>query len=187
MAAAVLLDYGRLTRSDRRCLTGLDDSKRLDRQERERLFGEILRVAARVCVVTRTAAGVDRYGLHRSNLAALNAALTRLRPDQGAVCLVDGFPLPDCEVAHRPLVKGDATSAAVAAASVIAKVSRDRQMERLAALHPGWGFEEHVGYGTPAHRAAILRLGPSPIHRLSFSSPAYAAGAPDRSRTRVGT
>lgn len=172
VAAAVLIDYSALSRAERRRLTGLDDSKRLTREERERLYEDILQIAHRVSIVTRSAAGIDRFGLHRSNLEALNRALASLRPE-GAVCLVDGFTLPDCRVEHRRLVKGDAKSAAVAAASVLAKVSRDRQMERLAARHPGWGFEEHVGYGTPAHREAIMRLGPSPIHRLSFSSSAY--------------
>ena len=170
----MIIDYGALSRSDRRRLTGLDDSKKLDRDQRERLFDHVIAVAKRVCVVTRCSASIDSRGLHRSNLEALAAALEGLRP-VGATCLVDGFGLPECRVGHQRVVKGDATSAAIAAASVVAKVTRDRQMERLDALHPGWGFAEHVGYGTPAHREAIERLGPSPIHRLSFDSPAYAA------------
>lgn len=172
VSAAVLIDYGSLSRGDRRCLTGLDDSKRLSRDERDRLFGEILRVASRVSVITRCATGIDRRGLHRSNIEALSAALERLAPD-GAVCLVDGFRLPGCPVEHRRVVKGDATSAAIAAASIVAKVTRDRQMERLDRRHPGWGFAQHVGYATPAHHEAIRLQGPSPVHRLSFASPAY--------------
>lgn len=174
VAAAVIIDYGALSRSERRRLTGLDDSKRLDRDQRERLFGHVLAVATRVCIATRCSASIDSRGLHRSNLEALTAALEGLRP-VGVTSLVDGFRLPECQIKHQNVVKGDATSAAIAAASVIAKVTRDRQMERLDALHPGWGFAEHVGYGTPAHREAIERLGPSPIHRMSFDSPAYAA------------
>lgn len=173
VSAAVLLDYGSLSLSDRRCLTGLDDSKRLTREERDRLFREIIRIATRVSVVTRCAAGIDRRGLHRTNIEALAKALERLRPE-GAVCLVDGFNLPVCVVEHQRVVKGDATSAAIAAASVVAKVTRDRQMERLDREHPHWGFAEHVGYATPAHHEAIRAHGPSPIHRLSFASAAYA-------------
>lgn len=172
VAAGVLIDYAALTRSERRRLTGLDDSKRLEHEQRERLFEDIIQIARRVSIVTRAAAGVDRRGLHKTNLEALAAALAMLRPGN-AVCLVDGFQLPNCDLSHRKVIRGDATSAAVAAASIVAKVSRDRQMRRLAEMHPGWGFEEHVGYSTPAHREAIMRFGPSPIHRLSFSSTAY--------------
>ena len=78
---------------------------------------------------------------------------------------------------HRAVVEGDGTSAAIAAASVIAKVTRDRYMHGAAAQHPGWGFEEHVGYSTPEHRAAIERIGISPLHRRSFQSVAYSARA----------
>jgi ribonuclease HII len=92
----------------------------------------------------------------------------------GAACLTDGFPLPDCAVEHRPVIDGDARSAAVAAASVIAKVTRDRYMGRIDASYPGFGFAENVGYSTPEHRAAILRLGPSALHRRSFQSIAYS-------------
>jgi ribonuclease HII len=77
-------------------------------------------------------------------------------------------------VPHRAVIEGDGTSAAIAAASVIAKETRDRYMQRAATQHPGWGFEEHVGYSTPEHREAIERLGISPLHRRSFQSVAYA-------------
>src|SRR5262249_48187279 len=85
-----------------------------------------------------------------------------------------GFPLPRCAVPHRRVIGGDATSAAIAAASVVAKVTRDRYMREAALRHPGWGFEEHVGYSTPEHRAAIERIGISPLHRKSFQSVAYS-------------
>ena len=91
-----------------------------------------------------------------------------------ATCLVDGFSLRECTVPHRAVIEGDGTSAAIAAASVIAKVTRDRYMHRAAAQHPGWGFEEHVGYSTPEHREAIERIGISPLHRRSFQSVAYS-------------
>jgi ribonuclease HII len=123
--------------------------------------------------VIRSAQGIDRRGLHVTNCEALGDALARLEPGPEAICLVDGFRLPRCEVPHRRVVGGDRTSAAIAAASVLAKVTRDRYMREAAERHPGWGFDEHVGYSTPEHRAAIDRLGISPLHRRSFASVAY--------------
>jgi ribonuclease HII len=116
--------------------------------------------------------GIDGRGLHRTNLAALRDALAGVaRP--GALCLIDGFPVPDFGYEQRPIVDGDATSAAIAAASIVAKVTRDRFMHRADATHPGWDFATHVGYSTPEHREAIQRRGVSPLHRLSFQSMAY--------------
>jgi ribonuclease HII len=92
---------------------------------------------------------------------------------EGALCLSDGFPVPPTGFEQRPVVGGDATSAAIAAASVLAKVSRDRFMHRMEETYPGWEFATHVGYSTPEHRAAIEKLGVSPLHRLSFQSMAY--------------
>ncbi len=89
------------------------------------------------------------------------------------LCLLDGFSVPDFERPQRAIVDGDATSAAIAAASIIAKVTRDRYMHNADSQHPGWGFAEHVGYSTPVHREAILRQGVSPLHRMSFQSLAY--------------
>jgi ribonuclease HII len=91
----------------------------------------------------------------------------------GCLCLSDGFPVPPTGFAQRPVVGGDATSAAIAAASVIAKVTRDRFMVRMEQRYPGWEFSTHVGYSTPEHRAAIERQGVSPLHRMSFQSMAY--------------
>ncbi len=174
VAAAVLFDYGALSRSDRRALAGLHDSKQMKPELREELYPAVLRAAARVSVVVRCARGIDDRGLHVTNIEALANALERLAPDGEATCLVDGFSLRGCAVPHRAVVEGDGTSAAIAAASVIAKVTRDRYMHGAAGEHPGWGFEEHVGYSTPEHRAAIERLGISPLHRRSFQSVAYA-------------
>jgi ribonuclease HII len=174
VAAAVLIDYERLTVSDRRALSGLHDSKQMTEERRLEMYPCVLRAAERVSVVVRSAAGIDRRGLHVTNIEALSLALERLAPDPEAICLVDGFRLPRCEVPHRRVVKGDATSAAIAAASVIAKVTRDRYMREVAPRHPGWGFEEHVGYSTPEHRAAIEEIGISPLHRRSFQSVAYS-------------
>jgi ribonuclease HII len=175
VAAAVLLDYEELSNADRRALSGLHDSKQMTEERRLEMYPCVLRVAARVSVVARCAAGIDRRGLHVTNIEALSLALERLAPpDEEAICLVDGFRLPRCSVPHRRVVRGDATSAAIAAASVIAKVTRDRYMREVAAEHPGWGFEEHVGYSTPEHRQAIEEIGISPLHRRSFQSVAYS-------------
>jgi ribonuclease HII len=174
VAAAVLIDYEALSHSDRRALAGLHDSKQMQAEKRAELFPCVLRAAARVSVVIRCARGIDERGLHVTNLEALSNALERLRPESEATCLVDGFSLRQCTVRHRAVIEGDGTSAAIAAASVIAKVTRDRYMQRAAAQHPGWGFEEHVGYSTPEHREAIERIGISPLHRRSFQSVAYS-------------
>jgi ribonuclease HII len=143
-------------------------------EKREQLFPAVLRAASRASVVVRCAGGIDRRGLHVTNIEALSCALERLRPEADATCLVDGFSLRECAVPHRAVVEGDGTSAAIAAASVLAKVTRDRYMHRAALEHPGWGFEEHVGYSTPEHREAIERIGISPLHRRSFQSVAYS-------------
>jgi ribonuclease HII len=174
VAAAVLIDYERLSNADRRALSGLHDSKQMTEERRLDMYPCVLRAAERVSVVVRSAAGIDRRGLHVTNIEALSIALERLAPGGAATCLVDGFSLPRCAVPHRAVVQGDATSAAIAAASVIAKVTRDRYMRDAATRHPGWGFEEHVGYSTPEHRAAIEEIGISPLHRRSFQSVAYS-------------
>jgi ribonuclease HII len=174
VAAAVLFDYEALTTADRRSLSGLHDSKQMKAEKREELYPAVMRAARRVSVVIRCARGIDDRGLHVTNIEALSSALERLRPDAGATCLVDGFSLRDCGVAHRAVIEGDGTSAAIAAASVIAKVTRDRYMHGAGREHPGWGFEEHVGYSTPEHREAIERIGISPLHRRSFQSVAYS-------------
>jgi ribonuclease HII len=123
-------------------------------------------------VVSRCARGIDSRGLHRTNLAALRDALAAVaQPD--CLCLVDGFRLGDIGYDQRAIVDGDAQSAAIAAASIVAKVSRDEFMHRADRRHPGWDFAAHVGYSTPEHRDAIERIGVSPLHRLSFQSVAY--------------
>jgi ribonuclease HII len=173
VAAAVLIDYETLSHADRRALAGLHDSKQMSAEKRAELFPCVLRAAERVSVVVRCARGIDGRGLHVTNIEALAVALERLRPGAEATCLVDGFALRDCAVPHRAVVEGDGTSAAIAAASVIAKVTRDRFMQRMEHQYPGWEFGAHVGYSTPEHRAAIERQGVSPLHRMSFQSMAY--------------
>ncbi|HZV75054.1 MAG TPA: ribonuclease HII [Conexibacter sp.] len=172
VAAAVLFDYERLSPGDVRALAALNDSKQQTEARREQLYPVILRTAAQVAVVSRCAPGIDRRGLHVTNLAALRDALARVARE-GCICLSDGFPVADVGHEQRAVVGGDALSGAIAAASVIAKVTRDRYMRRADTLHPGWEFSGHVGYATREHRAAIERLGVSPLHRLSFQSTAY--------------
>ena len=173
VAAGVLFDLERLRPSDVRALSALNDSKQHTPEAREELYPRVLRIATRVHVVSRCARGIDRRGLHRTNLAALRDALRGVAVP-GCICLSDGFSLgKDFEWDTRAIVDGDATSAAIAAASIVAKVSRDRFMRRADERHPGWGFADHVGYSTPEHREAIQRLGVSPLHRLSFQSLAY--------------
>jgi ribonuclease HII len=170
----VLIDYEALTKADRRSLSGLHDSKQMRAEKRDELYPAVMRAAQRVSVVIRSARGIDDRGLHVTNIEALSSALERLQPGAEATCLVDGFSLRHCSVPHRAVIEGDGTSAAIAAASVIAKVTRDRYMHSAAGKHPGWGFEEHVGYSTPEHREAIERIGISPLHRRSFQSVAYS-------------
>ena len=168
----MLFDLERIAPSDVRRLGVLNDSKQQSAQSRAELYPLILRTAAKVAVVSRCARGIDARGLHKTNLAALRDALLQVaRP--GCICLSDGFPVAAIPYDQRAVVGGDAKSAAIAAASVIAKETRDRYMRRVDAAHPGWYFAQHVGYATPEHREAIERLGVSPLHRLSFQSAAY--------------
>ncbi|MDX6689376.1 MAG: ribonuclease [Solirubrobacteraceae bacterium] len=172
VAAAVLLDIEALTTRELRALTRLNDSKQHSMEAREELFPIVMRTAVKVSVVSRCARSIDARGLHKTNLAALRDALVNVaRP--GCICLSDGFAIAPIDFEQRAVINGDATSAAIAAASIIAKVTRDRYMHRADALHPGWEFAAHVGYSTPEHREAIQRLGISPLHRLSFQSTAY--------------
>jgi ribonuclease HII len=172
VAAAVLFDYEKLTLADLRSLSALNDSKQHTMEMRETLYPRVLRAATAVAVTSRCVRGIDERGLHKTNLAALSDMLRKVGVE-GCLCLSDGFPVPPTGFDQRPVVGGDATSAAIAAASVIAKVTRDRFMVRMEERYPGWEFAAHVGYSTPEHRAAILRHGVSPLHRMSFQSMAY--------------
>jgi ribonuclease HII len=173
VAAAVLFDYEKLTLGDFRALSLLNDSKQQSEELREELFPRVMRIATRVAITSRCVRGIDERGLHVTNLSALSDVLKRVGREN-CLCLSDGFPVPPTGFEQRPVVGGDATSAAIAAASVIAKVTRDRFMRRAAERYPLWEFHAHVGYSTPEHRAAIERHGVSPLHRLSFQSVAYS-------------
>jgi len=172
VAAAVLLDLDSIGVAEVRALGALNDSKQHDHAAREALLPIVMQTAQRVVVVSRSARGIDERGLHKTNLAALRESLIRVaRP--GCICLIDGFEVPAFEYEQRAVIGGDGLSAAIAAASIVAKVTRDRLMARAGETMPEWGFEEHFGYATPAHREAIIANGVSPIHRLSFKSSAY--------------
>jgi ribonuclease HII len=173
VAGGVLLDLDRIGRSERLALARLDDSKQKSPEERETLYPHVIRAAARISVAVRSVGAIDSRGLHVSNIDALSDCLRAVAPPD-ALCLVDGFRLPPCELEHTAVVDGDARSAAIAAASVIAKVTRDRYMHRVAALYPDWSFEDNVGYSTPEHRDAIMANGICPLHRRSFASVAYS-------------
>jgi ribonuclease HII len=171
-AAAVCLDYAVLDAAGRESLSGLDDSKRLTSVRREELYHEVVRLARQVVVVLVSPAAIDRDGLHRCNLRALARCVERIDPAPD-VTLVDGFPLPECTREHSAVVGGDRRSAAVAAASIVAKVTRDRVMRGLHESYPDYGFDSHVGYATAAHQAAICEHGVCELHRLSFASVAF--------------
>ena len=144
-----------------RPLALLNDSKQVEPDERERLYHAVVAAASRISVRVIAAAEIDRDGLHRSNLWGLRTVLADLHPLADA-CLVDGFRLGPLAPPHRAVVDGDTKSAAIAAASIVAKVTRDRLMRRLDALYPRYGFSSHVGYITPGHTRAVRGARPVP-------------------------
>jgi ribonuclease HII len=176
VVAGVLFDYQELHGHRTRPLALLNDSKQVEPEVREQLLRVILDVAAAVSVRVFPACDIDRHGLHRSNLRGLREVLTELSPPAGA-CLVDGFRLGPLAPPHRAVVDGDTKSASIAAASIVAKVTRDRIMRRLDAHHPRYGFSRHVGYITPAHSAAVRAHGPCEQHRLSYAAKCYGRDA----------
>jgi ribonuclease HII len=168
----VLLDYEHLRDHRVRPLGLLNDSKQVAPEAREQLFRAVVGCAERITVHVISPGEIDRNGLHRSNLAGLRAALAALSPPAEA-CLVDGFRLGPSAPEHVAVVDGDERSAAIASASIVAKVVRDRLMHRMDALYPHYGFVSHVGYITPRHSAVVRERGPSDIHRLSFQALCY--------------
>jgi ribonuclease HII len=161
VAAAVILPEG----FD---LEGIGDSKMLTRNQRETQYERITEVAV-VSVAKAQPPAIDQRGLHRTNLSLLRRAVRALDPAPDYV-LTDGFPVPRIGYPSLSIKKGDAVTASVAAASIVAKVTRDRIMDSLHRRFPAFGFDHNRGYGTPDHLEALDRLGPCPIHRLSFSS-----------------
>ena len=173
VTAAVLFDYDCLRDHRVRPLALLNDSKQLTSGERENLFRAVSGCAEKIAVRIIPPSVIDRDGLHRSNLRGLRETLADLCPPAEA-CLVDGFRLGKEAPEHRAVVDGDEKSAAIAAASIVAKVTRDRMMRRIDALYPAYGFRSHVGYITPRHSAVVRERGPCEIHRLSFEARSYA-------------
>ncbi len=149
-------------------IPGLDDSKLLTPAERERIDRLIRRRAIAVSVCAVDHAQVDRLGLQRARHLATAGAVAGLCVS-AEYLLVDAWDVPDAPLPQMAVVKGDRICASIMAASIVAKVARDRAMVDYDRLYPGYGFAEHKGYATPAHRAAIRRLGPSPIHRTSWA------------------
>ena len=165
-AAAVILPLDRLDLSE--ALNGVTDSKQLSPQRRETLLKNIHEVALAVGVGSATAAEVDGSGIVAATRTAMERATKALSLPPEAL-LLDYITLPDVRLFQLSLPKADQHCLSVAAASIVAKVSRDQWMVELHQQHPGYGFARHKGYGTAAHRAALARLGPSPFHRMSWA------------------
>ena len=160
VAAAVILDPKRIPR-------GLNDSKKFNASEREKLYEKIC-ATAQVAVAFGSTARIDRDNILRASLWALARAVKAL-PVCPQLVFVDGHIKIDCGCDCQAVVSGDALVLSVAAASIVAKVTRDRLMGRLGLAHPGYGFERHMGYSVPEHFAALARLGPTIHHRKSFA------------------
>jgi ribonuclease HII len=172
VTAAVVLPEGK-----RGEVPELADSKLLTPAARERVYDQVVARALSYAVVVVPASEVDARGLHRSNLEALRLALGRLAPRPDYV-LIDGFRVDGLGVPGLAVWKGDRVSACIAAASVIAKVTRDRMMTDMHELYPQYDFAQHKGYITPDHAAALTRHGPCPEHRMSYANvAAVVAGA----------
>jgi ribonuclease HII len=160
VAAAVVLPRGLAAGK-------LTDSKRLSPEEREQQFAIVMERAVAVAVAIVPAVRIDEINILRATHEAMAQALDGL-PSLPDLALVDGLPVRGLPCPHTAIVKGDLCSVSIAAASIVAKVARDRLMVTLDAEHPGYGFAQHKGYPTPAHHEALERLGPCPIHRRSF-------------------
>ena len=149
-------------------LPGLTDSKKLSARQREVLFEAITAQALAWCAAVASPAEIDAMNIHHATLLAMRRAVEGLAISPQSV-LVDGKFTPELAMPVRAIVGGDASEACIAAASIIAKVTRDRQMMELEARFPGYGFAAHKGYGTKAHLAALTRLGATPEHRRSYA------------------
>ena len=159
-AAAVVLDDGTL-------IDYLNDSKKISETRREKLYDEVIAKARAYCVATATVEEIDRLNILNATMLAMRRAVGGLgiKPD---MALVDGNRLPELDCPARCVIKGDATSASIAAASVLAKVSRDRYMRDIAEKYPEYRFEQHKGYGTALHCEMLKKYGPSDVHRRTF-------------------
>lgn len=173
VAAAVILD-------DLKPIKGLADSKQLTAKRREKLYDEIRAKALCCSIAEASVEEIDRLNILQATLLAMQRAVAGLRLKPNKV-LVDGNRLPPLDVLAEAIVSGDALVPAISAASILAKVTRDRQLEALDLRHPAYGFAQHKGYGTAQHLQALQQLGPLPEHRRSFApvARALAAATPD--------
>ncbi len=167
IAAAVILDPDHIP-------PGLNDSKQLSPARRERLYGQI-EISAQIGIGRADVAEIDEINILWATMLAMERAVADL-PVTPAMVLIDGNRAPRWARPSRTIVKGDAKCLSIAAASIIAKVTRDREMQALARAHPGYGWETNQGYGSARHLAALAELGPTPHHRHSFA-PVRAAHA----------
>jgi ribonuclease HII len=160
VAAAVILPSGLL-------IKGVDDSKKLSPEKREHLFDIIMSQAVSVSVGMGSPELIDKINILQATRHAMLEAVSQLTP-QPDYLLIDGISTINTTIPQKTIKKGDSLSLSIAAASIIAKVTRDRLMRELDAIHPGYGFSGHKGYGSALHMESIRRLGPSPVHRLTF-------------------
>ena len=168
VAAAVILDA-------RAIPPGIDDSKALDETARETVYRALAASGARIGVGIADVDRIDRMNILNATLWAMRVAVSALG-EPPRLALIDGNRAPTLDCAAMAVVDGDAKSLSVAAASIVAKVTRDRMMVELGGMLPGYGFERHKGYGTPEHKAALARLGVTPHHRRSFRPIRVALG-----------
>lgn len=145
----------------------LNDSKKLTEKQRDKLFDIIKETAADYCIAQASVEEIEEINILNASMLAMKRAIEGLstKPD---FALIDGNIARGFEVEARPVIKGDALSPSIAAASILAKVARDRYCGEMDALYPEYGFAKHKGYGTKDHRAALIKYGPSPVHRKSF-------------------
>ena len=169
VAAAVILD-------DLKPIKGLADSKQLTAKRREKLYDEIRAKALCCSIAEASVEEIDRLNILHATMLAMQRAVAGLRLKPNKV-LVDGNRLPPLDVLAEAIVSGDALVPAISAASILAKVTRDRQLEALDQRHPAYGFAKHKGYGTAQHLQALQQLGPLPEHRRSFAPVARALAA----------
>lgn len=165
-AAAVILP-------EKVIIEGLNDSKKLTEKKRELLYDEIIAKAEACCIATASVEEIDEINILEATFLAMKRAVEGLGKDV-QLALVDGNRSPHLDCNVKTLVKGDGTSASIAAASILAKVERDRYMMKLAEEYPEYQFERHKGYGTKLHNEMILKYGASPVHRKTFLRKLYA-------------
>ncbi|CAM3729967.1 Ribonuclease HII [Pseudomonas reidholzensis] len=161
VTAAVILDPNRP-------ILGLNDSKKLTEAKREALFDEICEKALSFCIARAEVDEIDRLNILQATMLAMQRAVEGLSVTP-KLALIDGNRCPKLDVPSAPVVQGDAKVPAIAAASILAKVTRDREMSAFELIYPGYGMGGHKGYPTPVHLEALARLGPTPIHRRSFA------------------